>query len=313
MIFVCVPTPITESKDPDLGPVLSAAALIRRQPPARPADRSSSRRPSRARRPGRSATVLEAGGLMRRPRLRPRLRARAGQPGRSGAAHREDVPAARRRRRRPRRRPAPPRCLRRINDHVVELSLARRRGAGQAPRERLPQREHRPGQPAGPAVRADGHRRLGGHRRRGDQAVRVHAVHARARASAGTASRSTRTTCRGARASSTSSTGSSSSPATSTCAMPRHVVDLVAEALNDRGRARQGRAGRRPRRGVQAERPRRPQLARRRRHRPGSPERGGDVGYHDPHVPRFRDRRRRESDQPAARRRSSATATSWSS
>jgi len=28
-IFVCVPTPITKSKDPDLGPVLSAAALIR--------------------------------------------------------------------------------------------------------------------------------------------------------------------------------------------------------------------------------------------------------------------------------------------
>jgi UDP-N-acetyl-D-glucosamine dehydrogenase len=29
VIFVCVPTPITRSKDPDLGPVLSAAAMIR--------------------------------------------------------------------------------------------------------------------------------------------------------------------------------------------------------------------------------------------------------------------------------------------
>ena len=29
VIFVCVPTPITRAKDPDLGPVLSAAALIR--------------------------------------------------------------------------------------------------------------------------------------------------------------------------------------------------------------------------------------------------------------------------------------------
>jgi len=28
-VFVCVPTPITGTKDPDLGPVLSAAALIR--------------------------------------------------------------------------------------------------------------------------------------------------------------------------------------------------------------------------------------------------------------------------------------------
>jgi UDP-N-acetyl-D-glucosamine dehydrogenase len=30
-IFVCVPTPITQAKDPDLGPVLSAAAIIRGQ------------------------------------------------------------------------------------------------------------------------------------------------------------------------------------------------------------------------------------------------------------------------------------------
>jgi UDP-N-acetyl-D-glucosamine dehydrogenase len=30
VIFVCVPTPITRSKDPDLGPVLSAASLIRK-------------------------------------------------------------------------------------------------------------------------------------------------------------------------------------------------------------------------------------------------------------------------------------------
>ncbi len=30
VVFVCVPTPITSSKDPDLGPVLSAAGLVRR-------------------------------------------------------------------------------------------------------------------------------------------------------------------------------------------------------------------------------------------------------------------------------------------
>ena len=29
VVFVCVPTPITKSKDPDLGPVLGAAGLIR--------------------------------------------------------------------------------------------------------------------------------------------------------------------------------------------------------------------------------------------------------------------------------------------
>ena len=31
MLFVCVPTPINEAKDPDLGPVLSAARLVRKQ------------------------------------------------------------------------------------------------------------------------------------------------------------------------------------------------------------------------------------------------------------------------------------------
>jgi UDP-N-acetyl-D-glucosamine dehydrogenase len=31
VVFVCVPTPINEAKDPDLGPVLSAAARIRRE------------------------------------------------------------------------------------------------------------------------------------------------------------------------------------------------------------------------------------------------------------------------------------------
>ena len=94
--------------------------------------------------------------------------------------------------------------------------LARRRRAQQAPRERVPQRQHRVREPARAAVRADGARRLGGHQRRGDEAVRVHEVHARARASAATASRSIRTTWPGGRASSTSSIASSSSPATST-------------------------------------------------------------------------------------------------
>ena len=72
-------------------------------------------------------------------------------------------------------------------------------------------------------------------------------------------------------------------------AMPRHVVDLVAEALNDRGTGAQGRPGRRPRRGLQAERPRRPQLAGRRRHRRASRRAAPSVGFHDPHVPTFRD------------------------
>ncbi len=71
-------------------------------------------------------------------------------------------------------------------------------------------------------------------------------------------------------------------------AMPRHVVDLVAEALNDRGRAVKGsRVGvlgvafkpdvRDPRNSPAA-----PILA-------GLVARGAEVAYHDPHVPAFAD------------------------
>ena len=71
-------------------------------------------------------------------------------------------------------------------------------------------------------------------------------------------------------------------------AMPRHVVDLVAEGLNDRGKALKG-----ARVGVLgvAFKP----DVRDARNAPaaailaGLASRGADVSYHDPHVPRFRD------------------------
>ncbi len=71
-------------------------------------------------------------------------------------------------------------------------------------------------------------------------------------------------------------------------AMPRHVVDLVAEGLNDRGRALKG-----ARVGVLgvAFKP----DVRDARNSPaaavlaGLATRGATVSYHDPHVPRFRD------------------------
>jgi UDP-N-acetyl-D-glucosamine dehydrogenase len=68
-------------------------------------------------------------------------------------------------------------------------------------------------------------------------------------------------------------------------AMPRHVVDLVAEALNERGRALRG-----ARVGV-AFKPN----VRDARNSPAADvialltERGADVSFHDPHVPTFRD------------------------
>ena len=67
--------------------------------------------------------------------------------------------------------------------------------------------------------------RVGGDRRRGDEAVRLHEVHARARASAGTAFRSIRTISRGRCARSTTRRASSTWRARSTREMPAFVVE----------------------------------------------------------------------------------------
>jgi UDP-N-acetyl-D-glucosamine dehydrogenase len=70
--------------------------------------------------------------------------------------------------------------------------------------------------------------------------------------------------------------------------MPRHVVDLVAEALNERGRslkgARVGVIGVAFKPDVQDDRnsPAAAVIA-------GIAERGADLRYHDPHVPAYRD------------------------
>ena len=58
--------------------------------------------------------------------------------------------------------------------------LSRGGGDGQAPREHLPQREHRNGERDGTPLRATRHRCVGGDRRRGHQAVRLHALLSRA-------------------------------------------------------------------------------------------------------------------------------------
>ena len=84
-------------------------------------------------------------------------------------------------------------------------------------------------------------------------------------------------------------------------AMPRHVVDLVAEALNDRERALKGAKvgvlGVAFKPNVQDARnsPAADVLA-------GIAERGAEVRYHDPHVPSFRDSVGRRARGHAARR-----------
>ena len=98
--------------------------------------------------------------------------------------------------------------------HGRRALLARRRRDGEAPRERLPEHQHRVREPARPPVRADGPRRLGGHRRRRHQAVRVHEVHPRARRRRALHPGRSRTTSPGGPARSTSPTASSSWPPT---------------------------------------------------------------------------------------------------
>ena len=208
-----------------------------RGPPRRPA-----RRPPVDDVPGHDDRQVPPGArgirARRRPRLRPRVRPRAGEPGRS--------------RERPAHRPAPRRRDDAAGDraggrapaqrqHHGDRALVARRGrARQAPRERLPQRQHRPRQPAGPAVRADGPRRLGGHRRGGDEAVRVHALPAGAGRRRPLHPRSTRTTSPGGPGSSTSWTASWSWPATSTSRCRATSSTSSREALNERGRALKG-------------------------------------------------------------------------
>ena len=65
-------------------------------------------------------------------------------------------------------------------DRPGELDASRR--DGEAAREHLPRHQHRPRQRDRADVREARPRRLGSHRRRGDQALRLHEVHARARA-----------------------------------------------------------------------------------------------------------------------------------
>ena len=104
---------------------------------------------------------------------------------------------------------------------------------GQAAREHVPGGQHRAGERAGADVPQPGHRRLGSHRRGQDEAVRVHAVLSRARASAGTASRSIRSTCRWkARQNGFETPLHRAGGRTINAGMPRFVVERIADALN---------------------------------------------------------------------------------
>ena len=112
--------------------------------------------------------------------------------------------------------------------------------------------------------RPHGHRRLGGDRRRRDQAVRLHAVLPRARASAGTASRSTRSTSTWKAREYGLHTRFIELAGEINTAMPRlRDRQASADALNERGKAVAGQPRPGARRRLQEGRRRHARIARR--------------------------------------------------
>ena len=177
-ILIALPTPLSRQREPDLSIMRPPRARSPRAC-ARDISSCSSRPPIRGRRAATCSRSSRRGsGLRRRRRLPPRVLARARRP----RPHRLDDtqrPQGRRRRQRGvdrRRRGA----LRQRDRHHPPRLLPGGGGADEAAREHLPLGQHRARQRAGAALRPDGDRRVGGDRRRLDEAVRLHALRARA-------------------------------------------------------------------------------------------------------------------------------------
>ena len=191
-VLICVPTPLTRNREPDLGPLMeSARALAGVVRAGQLVVLESTTYPGTTRE--RVAPAARGERPRRRQGLSPGVLARARRPGphRLHAAHDAEGD------RRPDagvRRPARRRAVRAGVRRARPCLHAGGGGADQAAGEHLPLGEHRPRQRARDADRQDGHRHLGGRGRRGEQAVWLHALRARARAWAGTACRSTRST-----------------------------------------------------------------------------------------------------------------------
>ncbi|MBA2720607.1 MAG: nucleotide sugar dehydrogenase [Chloroflexi bacterium] len=284
VIFVCVPTPITKSKDPDLGPVLSAAELIRGQlRPGQLVILQSTTFPGTTSGPFREA--LEAGGLVAGTDFDLAFAPERVNPGDPASASRGVPRLVGATTQAGSKRAAA--LLGRINEHVVEMSspdaaeLAKLlenvfRNVNIAFVNQLALLCERMGLDVwevidGAATKPFGFMRFTPGPGVGGHCIPVDPYYLAWRARefdfidrfvelAGDIN----------------------------FAMPRHVVDLIGEALNDRGRALKG-----ARVGVigVAFKPN----VRDARNSPaadvigGLRERGSDVRYHDPHVASFRD------------------------
>ena len=162
-ILLCVPTPLTRNREPDLGPLLSRGAGARRRPARATSSSCSSPRPSPARRASSSCRCSRSPACTPATTSTSRSRPSASIPAapttrcarrrRSSAGSRRAAPSA------------PTRSTRCVCDEIVPRLHARGRRAVEAAGEHLPLGQHRARQRAVDPRRPHGHRHLGGHRR----------------------------------------------------------------------------------------------------------------------------------------------------
>ena len=236
VVIICVPTPLRKSRDPDISHVVAAAEDVARHlrppqlivlesttypghdrggsPPAVPAWR-----PPRGR--GFLPVLFARADRSGEPRVRDQGDSEAGGGGHPGlhAGGRSAVP--------PDRGPG----LRAVVAHGGR--------AGQALREHVPECQHRPRQRDGADLPPPWRECVGGHPGRGDEAVRLHAVLPRTRASAATAFPWTRCTCLAGAAQGLEPKLIGVADEINRT-MPEYVFQLVTDALNERGKAVKG-------------------------------------------------------------------------
>ncbi len=209
-VIICVPTPLTQSREPDLTHLVdSANSLAKVLKRGQLVSLESTTYPGTTRE--RLRPILEESGLAAGRDFHLAFSPERIDPGRTDYTVRTTPKVV---------GGLTEECTERAAELYGEICddgrprLRPRAGrADEAAREHLPLGQHRPRQRAGDALRAPRDRHLGGHRRRGDQALRLHALRPRARHGRPLPARSTRSTSPTRRASTTSTPSSSSSPA----------------------------------------------------------------------------------------------------
>ncbi len=213
VVIICVPTPLTPQREPDMSYVDEHRAPGRGAPSRGAARRAGVHDVSRNDRRARPRPSRADRARVRRAIL-PGVLARARGPGQPVLLDRHH-PEGRRRSRPARRRPRPGRLRHGRDANRARPQRPDRRG-DEAGRKHLPGREHRARRTSSRWSSTAWESTCGRSSTPPRRSPSASCASTRARAGAATASRSTPSTCRGRRASSASRRASSSSPARST-------------------------------------------------------------------------------------------------